>query len=131
MEEKKNELIKIIAEPAYLEDESEPSAEQFVWIYQITIQNQSNQVVKLNHRHWLITNSRGITHEVKGEGVVGVQPILMPGEIFSYVSGTVLSTPSGIMTGTYEMEEVHKKQKFMVQIPAFSLDSPHETLRFQ
>lgn len=123
-----SEPIHIIAEPAYLEDESEPQSDQFVWAYQITIKNQSDQTVKLRRRHWKITDSRGSIHEIEGKGVVGLEPELRPGESFSYTSGAVLSAPSGIMVGSYEMERMDEGKKFKVPVPAFSLDSPHEKI---
>jgi len=82
----------------------------------------------LRHRHWRITDSRGQIKEVRGDGVVGEQPVLAPGESFEYTSGTPLPTPSGIMVGTYEME-TRGGDSFSVRIPAFSLDSPHQPVR--
>lgn len=119
--------VQIIAEPVFLESESEPHSDQFVWAYQITIKNQGDQTIKLLRRHWKITDSKGLTQEIEGKGVVGVEPFLRPGESFSYTSGAVLSSPSGIIRGDYEMENPAGK-KFKVLIPAFSLDSPHETV---
>jgi ApaG protein len=119
--------VQIIAEPIFLESESEPHSDQFVWSYQITIKNQGDQTIKLLRRHWKITDSKGLTQEIEGKGVVGVEPFLRPGESFSYTSGAVLSSPSGIMRGDYEMENPAGR-KFKVSIPAFSLDSPHETV---
>ena len=121
--------IEISAEPIYLEEESEPHSEQFVWSYQITIQNCSERSIKLRKRHWNITDSNGLTHEIKGDGVVGLEPVVKPGESFSYTSGAVLSAPSGIMFGNYEMENL-EGDSFNVSIPAFSLDSPHEKHQF-
>ena len=121
--------IEISAEPIYLEEESEPHSEQFVWSYQITIQNRSERSIKLRKRHWSITDSNGLTHEIKGDGVVGLEPVVKPGESFSYTSGAVLSAPSGIMFGNYEMENL-EGDSFNVSIPAFSLDSPHEKHQF-
>lgn len=120
-----NTSIEVIAEPTYLENESEPHAGQFVWAYQITILNRSDEAVKLRRRHWKITDSSGSIHEIKGKGVIGIEPILKPGEKFSYVSGTMLTAPSGIMAGVYEMERL-SGGRFKVTVPSFSLDSPHE-----
>ena len=77
------------------------------------------------NRHWHITDANGRAKEVEGPGVVGEQPVLNPGESFEYTSGTPLTTPSGIMVGTYEMEGADGRY-FDVRIPAFSLDSPHQ-----
>ena len=125
----KHHPIEISAEPIYLEDESEPHSDQFVWSYQITIQNRSQRSIKLRKRCWHITDSNGFTHEIKGDGVVGLEPVVKPGESFSYTSGAVLSAPSGIMFGNYEMESP-EGDTFSVSIPAFSLDSPHERHQF-
>ena len=89
------------------------------------IDNLSDERVQLRTRHWLITNAKGMTEEVKGVGVVGEQPVLEPGERFEYTSGAPLSTPSGMMVGRYGMETA-TGARFEVDIPAFSLDSPHE-----
>jgi ApaG protein len=94
-----------------------------VWAYQVTIDNQGNEKVQLKNRYWKIIDSNGSEQEVKGEGVVGEQPVLNPGEKFEYTSGTPLSTPSGFMGGHYEMETKTGK-KFEAIIPQFSLDSP-------
>ena len=74
--------------------------EHFVWAYHVRIQNDGRDTVQLLTRHWMITDSQGHLHEVRGEGVVGKQPVLRPGEAFEYASGTPLATPSGIMMGT-------------------------------
>ena len=117
--------IAIYVEPEFLDHESIPDEGVFVWAYHVKIENQSSEVVQLESRHWHITDSLGRIHEVKGVGVVGEQPILSPGESFEYTSGTPLSTPSGIMKGTYRMTTLNGKA-FDVEIPVFSLDSPHE-----
>ena len=121
----KKEPIEIFAEPIYLEEESEPYSEQFVWSYKITIKNRSERAVKLRKRHWKITDSLGRLHEFYGEGVIGQTPTLAPHEPFEYTSGTPLSTPSGIMAGNYTMLSENGKE-FSVEIPPFSLDSPHQ-----
>ena len=123
MYSKKTKKINITVNPYFLDDQSEPEEQHFVWAYQVTIDNQSNQKVQLKNRYWKIIDSNGIEQEVKGEGVVGEQPILNPGEKFEYTSGTPLSTPSGFMGGYYEMETKEGKI-FEAVIPQFSLDSP-------
>ncbi len=117
--------ITISVKPTYLDDQSSPDEQRFVWKYQVRIENNGNETVQLRHRHWRITDSRGKIQEVRGAGVVGEQPILAPGDIFEYTSGTPLATPSGIMVGTYEMEN-QSGEVFNVDVPAFSLDSPHQ-----
>jgi len=115
--------INITVNPYYLEDQSEPEEQHYVWAYQVTINNIGNEIVQLKNRFWEITDSNGSKQEVRGEGVLGEQPILNPGEKFEYTSGTPLSTPSGFMEGHYEMETKNGK-KFEASIPLFSLDIP-------
>lgn len=119
--------IVVTARPVFLEDQSSPKDHRFVWAYQIRIENQGRRVVQLLTRHWRITDAQGRVQEVRGEGVVGEQPILQPGEVFEYTSGCPLNTPSGFMVGSYGMVDADGGQ-FDVAIPAFSLDSPHATL---
>jgi ApaG protein len=120
--------ITVSVEPYYLDDQSEPDQRHFVWAYHVTIVNNGTETIQLVHRHWHITDSAGNSQEVSGEGVVGEQPTLHPGERFEYTSGTPLSTPSGIMVGSYVMVS-GTGESFAVAIPAFSLDSPHEPQR--
>jgi ApaG protein len=112
--------------PVYLEDQSTPEAGQFVWAYHIRIENHGAETVQLLRRHWRITDSHGHLLEVRGEGVVGEQPVLRPGEAYEYTSGTPLQTPSGIMAGSYRMT-TQTGEEFDITIPAFSLDSPYGT----
>ena len=120
----------------YLEDQSEPDEGRYVWAYRVTIENRGDRTVQLLSRTWRITDGRGRTFLVEGEGVVGEQPVLEPGEAFEYTSGTPLETPSGFMSGQYHMV-AHGRgpavslagsggEAFDVAIPAFSLDSPHQ-----
>ncbi len=118
--------IKITVEPIFLENQSLPLDNQYVWAYRVWIENQGQETVQLLARTWHITDSKGITLEVKGEGVVGEKPCILPGKIYHYTSGTPLSTPSGMMEGLYHMKTT-SGQTFDVIIPAFSLDSPYET----
>ena len=119
----------------YLEDQSEPEARRFVWAYRVTIENHGQETVQLLRRTWEITDATGRTFRVEGDGVVGEQPVLEPGEAFEYTSGTPLETPSGFMVGRYHMvahgagpavAALGNGQAFDVAIPAFSLDSPHQ-----
>lgn len=116
--------ITVSVQPFFLEDESEPDASHFVWAYHVRIENQGQATVQLLRRAWQITDADGRMQEVRGEGVVGKQPVLAPGESFEYASGAPLTTPSGIMVGTYQMVS-ESGERFDVAIPAFSLDSPH------
>ncbi len=120
--------IRVTVEPIYLEDQSSPDRNHYVWAYKVRIANEGVETVRLLNRHWKITDSLGHMQEVMGAGVVGEQPTLRSGESFEYTSGTPLPTPSGIMMGSYEMESA-TGERFAVRIPAFSLDSPHETRR--
>jgi ApaG protein len=119
--------IEVSVSPFYLDDQSTPDENYFVWGYRVRIVNQSESVVTLRNRYWRITDAHGRIQEVRGVGVVGEQPRLEPGQSFEYTSGTPLSTPSGVMVGSYEMEG-EQGALFNVQIPAFSLDSPHEVV---
>lgn len=120
--------IRVTVEPRYLPDQSQPANAHYVWAYQVRIDNLGREPVRLRTRHWKITDALGRLMEVQGPGVVGEQPLLGPGDSFSYTSGTPLSTPSGIMTGTYGMEGPDG-ERFDIAIPAFSLDSPHQEQR--
>jgi len=120
---KTTKKINITVNPYFLEDQSEPEDQHYVWAYQVTINNLGKESVKLKNRYWKIIDSNGTKQEVKGEGVVGEQPTLNPGEKFEYTSGTPLSTPSGFMEGYYEME-TKNGSRFEASIPQFSLDSP-------
>ena len=116
--------IRVQVEPTYLEDQSAPGEDYYVWAYRVQIENLGQELVQLRKRHWHITDEQGRVLEVSGDGVVGEQPILHPGESFEYTSGTPLSAPSGVMLGTYQME-TPDGESFSVDIPAFWLESPH------
>ncbi|HEU0155094.1 MAG TPA: Co2+/Mg2+ efflux protein ApaG [Stellaceae bacterium] len=120
--------INVTVKPVYLEDQSSPAEDHYVWAYHVRIENQGGETVQLRRRHWKITDGHGRMQEVRGPGVVGEQPVLEPGQSFEYTSGTPLPTPSGIMVGSYEME-TRSGETFSVGIPAFSLDSPHQPVR--
>lgn len=117
--------IQVTVTPAYQEEQSSPGENRYVWAYHIRIENHGTETVQLLNRYWHITDSLGHVEEVRGPGVVGEQPVLRPGEAYEYTSGCPLSTPSGIMLGSYEMQSTDGNQ-FEVEIPAFSLDSPHQ-----
>ncbi|HMN87973.1 MAG TPA: Co2+/Mg2+ efflux protein ApaG [Bauldia sp.] len=115
--------IQVTVEPTFVEAESAPDENRYFWAYTIEIQNHGHEVVRLRSRHWRITDGNGRTEEVRGAGVVGKQPVLKPGEKFAYTSGCPLSTSSGIMVGTYQMQN-EEGELFSIAIPAFSLDLP-------
>jgi ApaG protein len=118
--------IRIDVEPIYLEDESEPVDSRYFWAYSIDISNERDDPVQLLSRHWVITDGTGMREEVRGPGVIGKQPVIEPGQSFSYTSGCPLATPSGIMAGTYQMTG-SDGEPFSVAIPAFSLDLPNQS----
>ncbi len=120
--------LTVTVEPTFLEDQSAPAESQYVWAYRVRIDNNGANTVQLLRRYWRITDGLGRVHEVKGPGVVGEQPILRPGDSYEYTSGTPLTTPSGIMSGSYQMES-DDGEHFEIIIPAFSLDSPHQPRR--
>jgi len=119
------EEITVSVESFYLNDQSEPDEGHYVWAYKVRIENKGAKTVQLLTRRWRITDSLGNVQEVKGDGVVGEQPVLEPGDSFEYTSGTPLGTPSGFMSGAYRME-AENGTLFDVDIPAFSLDSPYQ-----
>ena len=115
--------IHIHIETAYLEAQSEPEEQRFVFSYTITIRNEGTQAAQLVSRHWLITDSNGKTQEVRGKGVVGEQPHLRPGQSFRYSSGAIIETPVGTMEGSYQMRS-DEGLTFDAPIPAFRLAMP-------
>ena len=108
--------------PVYLEHQSEPDEGRYLWAYHVRIENHSDDVAQLLTRHWRIVDARGQAHDVIGDGVVGEQPVLEPGEAFEYTSGTPLTTSSGFMSGSFRMIS-ETGEMFDVSVPAFSLDS--------
>jgi ApaG protein len=118
--------IRVTVRAFFLADQSEPERGHYVWAYQVSIANDGRQTVQLLRRSWIITDAQGRTQRVHGEGVVGEQPVLDPGESFEYTSGTPLATPTGFMRGVYHMVVPATGEAFDVAIPGFSLDSPHQ-----
>ena len=115
--------------PFYVEAQSSPERGRYVFGYRVRIENRGPETVQLLRRHWRITDALGRMVEVRGDGVVGEQPVLSPGESFEYVSGTPLGTPSGIMVGSYQMVATTTGETFAAAIPAFSLDVPGAAVR--
>jgi ApaG protein len=115
--------ITIDVETTYLDDQSEPREQRYVFAYTITIRNEGEVPAKLLTRHWIITDANGRVQEVRGDGVVGEQPYLKPGQGFRYSSGAVLETPVGTMQGSYQMIADDGAQ-FDAPIPAFRLAMP-------
>lgn len=127
MQESSTHQISVKVETSYIEEQSDPSADRFVFAYTITIKNEGTLAAQLLNRHWVITDSNGKVQEVKGEGVVGEQPHLKPGDRFRYTSGAILETEVGSMEGSYEMQD-DRGNRFQAPIMAFSLTSPAATL---
>jgi len=115
--------ISIAVRTTYVPAQSEPTRHRFVFAYTVTITNNGSVPARLMTRHWLITDGNERTQEVRGDGVVGEQPYLIPGTSFEYTSGTVLETPVGVMRGSYQMM-ADDGTRFDAEIPAFTLSVP-------
>ncbi len=120
---KHHNQIDVDAEAFYIEDQSEPDENRFVFAYTITISNTGAESARLTHRHWHITDANGKVEEVHGEGVIGKQPYLKPGESFQYSSGAILETPVGAMEGYYDMA-TDDGNHFKATINPFTLSVP-------
>lgn len=116
--------ITISVKPVYLDDQSEPDESRFLWAYHIRIENQGDDTVQLLTRYWKITDANGKVQEVRGDGVVGEQPVIPQGDAYEYASGCPLETSSGFMVGSYRLV-TEAGDEIDVGIPLFSLDSPH------
>ena len=115
--------IEVTVEPNFQPGRSAIDKGQYFWSYTIVITNSGNETVQLRTRHWIITDAIGRKQIVRGEGVIGKQPVLAPGERFEYTSGVPLTTASGFMTGRYQMVS-ESGEHFEIDVPTFSLDSP-------
>ncbi len=116
--------IKVSVETFYQPSQSNPLHSHFLFAYRITIENTCEYAVQLIRRHWYIFDSNGIKSEVEGEGVIGEQPIIEPGNTYKYVSGCNLTSEIGKMRGTYLFEKKTDKSSFLVEIPAFTMEVP-------
>ncbi|MBV9575054.1 MAG: Co2+/Mg2+ efflux protein ApaG [Gammaproteobacteria bacterium] len=121
--QKKPFPITIKAESKYLPEQSDIANQKFIWSYEINILNESDEIVQLLNRHWLITDMTSRIEEVNGAGVVGLQPLIKPGKRFVYTSFCQLLTPQGTMEGFYEMQNLDEKH-FKIEIPKFILSAP-------
>lgn len=119
------EGVQVSVETNYQPEYSSPTQLHYVFTYRITIENHSNYTVKLLRRHWFIHDANNTIREVEGEGVVGQQPILEPGQVHQYVSGCNLRSGLGKMHGTYLMEKVVDGSHFEVVIPEFTMVVPY------
>lgn len=113
--------IRVIAEPKFLAEESKPRESLYVFAYTIRLFNAGDEPVQLLSRHWIITDGTGIVREVRGEGVIGKQPVLEPGSSYEYSSFSPIATPTGNMRGSYEFKALRTGESFQVRIPLFFL----------
>jgi len=116
--------IHVEVNPAYIKEQSDPTNNHYVFSYTVTIRNDGDQPAKLLARHWIITDGDGQVQEVRGDGVIGEQPHLQPGEGYQYTSGTFMNTPVGTMQGSYQMI-ADDGEKFDAEIPSFTLSVPN------
>ncbi|WCR58019.1 Co2+/Mg2+ efflux protein ApaG [Wolbachia endosymbiont of Ctenocephalides felis wCfeJ] len=121
--------VEVTVLPIYIEEQSIPYENCYVWIYNVKIKNKGSSTIQLLSRHWQIIDYKGEVNEIAGVGVIGEQPVIKPGEVFKYTSGTYLNSPSGIMRGKYEFLNEESTKTFEVMIPPFSLDSPYVNVR--
>ncbi len=122
------EGVRIRVRPKFMHDESEPARNKFMWSYTVEVENESDRTWTIVRRHWMIVDAAGRCQAVDGDGVIGQTPTLEPGERFSYTSGAPLSAPSGMMSGSYDMQD-NEGDELSAIIPVFSLDSPYDTSR--
>ncbi|MDF2690188.1 MAG: hypothetical protein K0S29_43 [Gammaproteobacteria bacterium] len=120
--------IEVKVNPKFLPEHSSAEDQTYTWVYEVSLTNYSDKIVQLLNRHWVITDLNGHIEEVKGPGVVGLQPVIKPGETFSYSSFCVLHTQSGSMQGSYEMQDLDRN-KFQIAIPEFLLVNPQQNTK--
>jgi ApaG protein len=118
------EGVSVTVETFYQPAQSNPVSAEYLFAYRITVENLSTMPVKLLRRHWHIMDSNGSYREVEGDGVVGQQPVIQPGDSYQYVSACNLRSDIGKMWGTYQMENLYNKKLFTVQIPVFEMVAP-------
>jgi ApaG protein len=123
--EAETEGVIIRVKPAFLEEESSPEENRYIWAYHVEIENRGKHTLQLMTRHWRITDREGRVQEVNGSGVVGQNPVLRPGARFEYTSGCPLNAPSGMMQGAYRLED-ETGAMLEARIPLFALDSPYD-----
>ena len=120
---KKKIPVTVSVKPTYVPEQSDVAHQKFVWSYEVTITNESDQILQLLHRFWRIIDMTGRIEEIHGAGVVGLQPLLKPGKQFVYISFCQLTTPQGTMEGHYDVQNL-EEEHFDVQIPKFILSAP-------
>lgn len=121
-------VITVKSRPSYVAAQSDPANHKFLWAYEVTIKNESDEIVQLLNRRWIITDMAGRVEEVQGAGVIGLQPLIKPGKEFLYTSYCQLLTPQGTMEGTYEMQNL-EEEHFNIEIPKFVLSAPSSVLQ--
>lgn len=126
MEQQITEGVSITVEVFYNEQQSNPLLSEYTFNYRISIDNFSTFPIKLLKRHWQIFDSNGTVREIEGDGVIGQQPVLEPGDSFQYVSGANIKTDMGRMVGKYQMENMLNKKLFSVPVPEFDLIAPYK-----
>ncbi|MDX1319919.1 MAG: Co2+/Mg2+ efflux protein ApaG [Oceanospirillum sp.] len=114
-------LVTLKVEPRFIKHDTAEERDQYVFSYKVTITNNNATSIKLVSRSWVITDGNGKVNEVKGKGVVGQQPVIAPGESYSYTSGAIFPTPLGFMQGFYEMQDIEFDCPLQVDIPAFRM----------
>ena len=117
--------VRVVVQTFWLDDQSEPDEHRYVWAYRVRIENHGTEQIQLLRRSWRIVDGQGRIDRVDGDGVVGEQPLIDASGSFEYMSGAALETPTGFMGGMYHMIRPASRQHFDVNIPVFSLDSPH------
>ncbi|MBV2145653.1 MAG: Co2+/Mg2+ efflux protein ApaG [Wolbachia endosymbiont of Pissodes strobi] len=122
-------FVEVTVLPIYIEEQSIPYENCYIWMYNVKIKNKSQSTIQLLSRHWQIIDYKGKINEIAGVGVIGEQSVIKSGEVFKYTSGTYLNAPSGIMQGKYEFLNEESIKIFEVMIPPFSLDSPYVKTR--
>lgn len=115
--------LRISVEPTYIQEQSDPAKQKYVWAYEVRIANESKEIIQLLNRYWRITDMTGSVEEVRGAGVVGLQPLIKPNKQFIYTSFCQLITPQGTMEGYYEIQDLEETH-FKVEIPKFILSAP-------
>jgi ApaG protein len=126
MVQKITEGVSVSVDTFYQPAQSNAMKPEHVFVYRITIENQTPHPIKVQRRHWIIVDSNGITKEVEGEGVVGRKPVIEPGASYQYISSTLIVTDIGKMYGTYEVTNLYNRKNFKVAIPEFPLVYPYK-----
>ena len=125
---KKTDLIKISTHTKYIPEQSDPANQKFIWSYEITIINNTEEIIQLLNRYWRITDMTGKVEEIQGVGVIGLQPIIKPSKQFIYISFCQLMMPQGTMEGQYEFQNL-EEEHFAADIPKFILSAPASVTR--